>query len=636
MIQLVGKQIGRYHIQQEIGRGGMARVYRALDTALQRPVALKVLAPQLSMDPEFARRFKREAVIAANLHHPAIVTIYDIDEYTAENQLQLHYIAMEFIQGRSLHAILEDRDALGLGYAVPILEPLGRALDYAHSRGAVHRDVKPHNVMIDVEGRVLLTDFGIAQPPDADTERLTRTGVFMGTPEYISPEQAEARRVDGRSDLYSLGVVAYEIITGRVPFSGATPQLIIAHSQTPPPPPSRIVPYLPSELDTVLMQALAKNPNDRFNNGATLVEVLRSVAERYSIPLATSQHIADLVRPRDSSGQPTISLGKGQTPAALPPALIQPPAQPPVVATARPLPHTGNNDNWSAPTPVPPRVPTPVPPPGWTPAPVPGQTGSPAPAPRRSRLSPNQIAVGIALILLALALFMLFQRGANRGEGTEVVPTAPLPTLETNDPFVPTAAPPPTDEAPSPTDEAPTEEPTAAPPTAVLPTAIPPTLVPPPPPILLPPPTIPLPPTEEPSPTVPVIEVPTETVPPEPEEPTATLTPVPPPETFTPTPLPEYPPPETPITDTLPTVPIAVTSTGAVPTPTLPSGPTATRVASATATPPPEPTDDLPTPILQWEPEPTEPTEPTEITDTELTEEQSPRPVPLAETTPPE
>jgi eukaryotic-like serine/threonine-protein kinase len=243
---LIGRRLGRYEIRSELGRGGMARVYQALDTQLQRTVAIKVLAAQLSLDPEFVRRFQREASTAASLGHPAIVKIYDFGE-----QDGLHYIAMEYVAGRSLHAILEERTTLGLGFAISLLAPVASALDYAHSRGSVHRDIKPHNIMIDRAGRVLLTDFGIAQTPDADSERLTRTGVFMGTPEYISPEQAEARRVDGRSDLYSLGVVAYEIITGRVPFSGATPQLIVAHAQLPPPPPTSVAAHLPGELDTV-------------------------------------------------------------------------------------------------------------------------------------------------------------------------------------------------------------------------------------------------------------------------------------------------------------------------------------------------------------------------------------------------
>ncbi|NWF81159.1 MAG: serine/threonine protein kinase, partial [Chloroflexi bacterium] len=301
MTSLIGRRLGRYEIRAELGRGGMARVYRAVDTLLQRPVALKVLAAQLSLDPEFIRRFEREATTAANLHHPAIVTIYDVGE-----QDGLYYIAMEYISGRSLHAVLEERTTLGLGYAVSLLDPVARALDYAHAHGAVHRDIKPHNILIARDGRVLLTDFGIAQTPDSDGERLTRTGIFMGTPEYISPEQAEARRVDGRSDLYALGVVAYEVITGRVPFSGPTPQLIVAHAQLPPPPPTSVVAHLPGELDEVLARALAKRPERRYPTGLALVDALRTVAERYGTPLATREQLAGLADAAGASPLPDV------------------------------------------------------------------------------------------------------------------------------------------------------------------------------------------------------------------------------------------------------------------------------------------------------------------------------------------
>src|SRR5262245_11942119 len=329
MTHLVGQQLGRYTILEEIGRGGMARVFRAQDTLLQRTVALKVLAPQLAVDPEFARRFEREAVTAANLRHPNIVTIFDVGEHNG-----LRYIAMEYVRGRSLHTILEEHGALGLSYAVGIVAPVAAALDYAHNQGAVHRDVKPHNIMIDSDGRVLLTDFGIAQAPESSGgERLTRTGIFMGTPEYISPEQASAQRVDGRSDLYSLGIATYEIITGKVPFSGATPQLIVAHAQNAPPPPSKVDPSQPLELDVVMARILAKRPEQRFGSGAAFVEALRIVTRKHGIAAATPAQLANLVQPRDSSaGQSTVSLGRGQTPRAplpaAPSASSEPKAEP--------------------------------------------------------------------------------------------------------------------------------------------------------------------------------------------------------------------------------------------------------------------------------------------------------------------
>jgi serine/threonine-protein kinase len=616
-------------------------VYRGLDTVLQRPVALKVLAPQLSMDPEFGRRFNREAVIAANLHHPAIVTIYDIDEYNVENQFRLHYIAMEFIQGRSLHAILDDRDALGLGYAVSILEPLGRALDYAHSRGAVHRDVKPHNVLIDADGRVLLADFGIAQPPDADTERLTRTGVFMGTPEYISPEQAEARRVDGRSDLYSLGVVAYEIITGRVPFSGATPQLIIAHSQTPPPRPSRIAPHLPPELDAVLMQALAKDPDERFRNGATLVEALRNVAQHHGAPLASNQQIAALVRPQDSAGQPTISLGKGQTPAASLPIPPQQPAAAPAPAPVpaprqRPPAQTANSQ------PVPPPVQPPIPPsqppapPAQPAAPPPGtgSAGYPPRSPRQRRFSPNQVAVAVVLALLGLALLALFVRGSNSDTGIDVAPTESLPGIgiETTEPAPPTDVPPPaTTDVPSATSAPPTEAPSPVPPSPVPPSPVPPSPVPPSPVPSSPVPPSPVPPTETATP-----EPPTATL----EPPTATpVLPTPILEFPTATAPPEYPPPGTAITNTQPTVAVSTTGTPAgveaTPVPTATAPPQVVATPTATELIPTEPS---PTAILQMEPDPTDTdtAEPADLlagpsaTPESLPPEPSPSPLPTA------
>ncbi|KAB8144326.1 serine/threonine protein kinase [Chloroflexia bacterium SDU3-3] len=298
MTYLVGRRIGRYQIEAEIGRGGMARVYRATDTLLQRPVALKVLAPQLAADPEFAQRFALEAVTAANFRHPNIVAIFDVGE-----QDEVRYIAMEFVEGRTLHTIIQERGALGLAAATAIAARVGAALDYAHRQGAIHRDVKPHNVMVDLEGRVLLTDFGIAQATEHEGgERLTRTGVFMGTPEYISPEQASAQPLDGRSDIYSLGVTTFEMLTGKVPFAGATPQLIVAHVQKPPPAPSSLSAGLPPELDAVMARVMAKSPGQRYPSAAAFAAALNSVAQRHGTrPLAQAQ-LAELATPR---AQPT-------------------------------------------------------------------------------------------------------------------------------------------------------------------------------------------------------------------------------------------------------------------------------------------------------------------------------------------
>lgn len=529
MTSLIGRRLGRYEIHAELGRGGMARVYRAVDTLLQRPVALKVLAAQLSLDPEFIRRFEREATTAANLHHPAIVTIYDVGE-----QDGLYYIAMEYISGRSLHAVLEERTTLGLGYAVSLLDPVARALDYAHAQGAVHRDIKPHNILIARDGRVLLTDFGIAQTPDSDGERLTRTGIFMGTPEYISPEQAEARRVDGRSDLYGLGVVAYEVITGRVPFSGSTPQLIVAHAQLPPPPPSSVLAHLPGELDEVLARALAKQPERRYPTGLALVDALRAVAERYGTPLATREQLAGLADAAGASPLPDL-------PQAIPAPPPRPrPAAPPAV-TIEPAPAgvaSVTARTAAAPRPLEASVPSPAataprqPASAWRPA-----TTADRPRPRGDGSALPVLLIGALLVLVTAGFIFVVARG--------------LATLPPPAPTTPGLV------APSPTEGAAasaTPAPTATPPAS---TPVPPTSAPPP----TEPATLPLPPLPAPSAT-PEPPPPAPSATPEPIPATATATLTPP--TVTPDETPE-PPTTTP------------TETAEPPTATLPASPTPTE-----------------------------------------------------------
>jgi serine/threonine-protein kinase len=498
LTHLVGQQLGRYLVQEEIGRGGMARVFRAQDTLLQRTVALKVLAPQLAVDPEFARRFEREAVTAANLRHPNIVTIFDVGEHNS-----LRYIAMEYVRGRSLHAILEEHGALGLSYAIGIVAPVAAALDYAHNQGAVHRDVKPHNIMIDSDGRVLLTDFGIAQAPESGGERLTRTGIFMGTPEYISPEQASAQRVDGRSDLYSLGIATYEIITGKVPFSGATPQLIVAHAQNTPPPPSKVDPSQPHELDVVMARILAKRPEQRFASGAAFVEALRIVARKHSVATATPAQLATLMQPRDSSaGQSTVSLGRGQTPRAPqpapPPTTNEPRGEPtrrsraeePTVAgtppgqASRPPRRAPPRDDAAPARPAdrPPARPPIAPPPRRAPA-----------RPASARV-PWAMAVPVlgAVLVLGFIVWLAQIGGAtptlptsipvpSPGARTPLPSLAPtltpsptaLPTVEPTLEPAPTAGQPPTAEPPAPRPTRPPEPPPPLPPTEEPPTAEP-------------------------------------------------------------------------------------------------------------------------------------------------------------------
>jgi serine/threonine-protein kinase len=553
MTRLIGQHLGRYLVQEEIGRGGMARVYRAFDTSLKRTVALKVMAPHLALDPEFERRFEREAVTVANLRHPNIVPVYDIGEANG-----LRYIAMEYVRGRTLHAIIRERGALGLAMAISIVAPIADALDHAHAQGAVHRDVKPHNILIDIEGRVLLTDFGIAQAPDG--ERLTRTGIFMGTPEYISPEQASAQRVDGRSDLYSLAIVTYEIITGVVPFSGATPQLIMAHVQSPPPPPSSLAPREPPELDLVLARALAKQPAQRFGSGAAFVEALRIVARRNDLLPASPKDLADLALPRLVPPQTTVPHAAGAVPPAPPPDRNVVRTAPSTPVGAPPIRARGSDPSEVTPPPV--------------------------AAPRRTSRSRGArwaiigpVSAGVLVVALVAALFGAGVFGAS-GQAQPVHPMATVVLTETP-PLPPTWT-----LVPSPTFTAtprPTDTPTPEPPTPPPPTQAPVFIPPPPPPP--PPPTAP--PTETPTeaPTATPTEAPTATPTLLPTE-TPTATPAPPTPSVTATPVVS----PTVVTVTATVIPSTVTTTPATATPDV--TPTATTgsadagTSSPTATPP--------------------------------------------------
>ncbi len=220
------QQIGKYEIIEELGQGGFATVYRARDPTLGRDVALKVLDPFLMRDPVLVERFRREARAAARLRHPNIVTLYEIGQ--EEGAL---FIAMELLPGPSLKEIIAEEAPLPVDRAVALLRPLAEALDYAHAQGTIHRDIKPSNVILDDWGRPRLTDFGLVKAAEesqsvALTMTLSQSGMTLGTPTYMSPEQADPKRaapVDSRADLYSLAVVAYEMLTGQVPFRGETP-----------------------------------------------------------------------------------------------------------------------------------------------------------------------------------------------------------------------------------------------------------------------------------------------------------------------------------------------------------------------------------------------------------------------------
>jgi eukaryotic-like serine/threonine-protein kinase len=272
---------GRYRVMRKLGSGGMADVYLAEDEELGRRVAIKILNDRHANDEQFVERFRREAKNAAGLSHPNIVSIYDRGE--AEGT---YYIAMEFLDGRSLKELLIARGPMPIDDAVSYTRQILNALRFAHKKGVVHRDIKPHNIMADPDGRLKVTDFGIAR---AGASQMTEAGAIVGTAQYLSPEQARGSPVDQRSDLYSVGVVLYEMLTGQVPFSGETPvEIAMKHLSEAPRPPSTMRPDVSPDLDMIVLRALAKNPDDRFQSAEEMDAELARVAGGGSVTTETA------------------------------------------------------------------------------------------------------------------------------------------------------------------------------------------------------------------------------------------------------------------------------------------------------------------------------------------------------------
>ena len=262
---------GRYEVIEKVGQGGMAEVYRARDDLLGREVAVKVLAERLSTDRSFVERFRREAQAAANLSHPNIVSLYDFG-----NDEAAYFIVMELIDGRGLETVISDDGPLLPERAAEIAADVARALDRAHTAGLVHRDIKPSNIMITSYGQTKVTDFGIARALGDGEQTMTQTGMVIGTASYLSPEQAQGNPVDARSDVYALGCVLYEMLTGRAPFQGDTPlSIAYKHVREDAQTPSSVNPDVPEALDAVTMKALAKNPDNRYQTAREMQEDLQ-------------------------------------------------------------------------------------------------------------------------------------------------------------------------------------------------------------------------------------------------------------------------------------------------------------------------------------------------------------------------
>jgi serine/threonine-protein kinase len=273
--------LGEYDILAELGRGGMATVYLAHDIALARKVAIKVMSPALFADAGFAERFKREARTAASLSHPNIIPIYAVKE-----DERLLYFVMKFIEGRPLDSIIKELGALPIPMVQAIVNQVGSALGYAHKRHVVHRDVKPANIMVDSDGWAVVTDFGIAKV--SEVHGLTMTGATVGTPSYMSPEQCAAKELTGASDQYSLGVVAYEMLTGRLPFRADSVMAIMyAHFNEPPAPIRDGRPDAPPELAAAVMRMLEKDPAQRWPNLEAAVGAVGGAPLAHDDPIRT-------------------------------------------------------------------------------------------------------------------------------------------------------------------------------------------------------------------------------------------------------------------------------------------------------------------------------------------------------------
>ena len=352
---------GRYRLEQLVGHGGMARVYRATDLVLDRPVAVKIMAAQLTRDPVFVKRFRREAQAAAGLNHPGIVAVFDTG---ADGDV--HYIVMEQVEGRTLGGILRE-GPIPLDRALGIAEDVCSALDVAHANGLVHRDVKPGNIMVTPSGSVKVMDFGIARAVSADT--LTHTAAMLGTATYLSPEQASGAPVDSRSDVYSLGVVLYEMLARRPPFSAESPvALAFKHVREAPAPPSSLNAALGPDVDAVVLRALAKDPDLRY---ASAEEFGRAIHE--------------------------LRTGSGGASAPTEPVWIEPTAALPGPAATAPLPVAHS---------------------------APAQATHPSP---RRRRWPFVIAASIVLVALAVSVGFLAGGWGRPTTDTSASPTTPGP-----------------------------------------------------------------------------------------------------------------------------------------------------------------------------------------------------------------
>lgn len=398
---MVGRTIGKYKIVEHLGRGGMAEVYKAYQEHLDRYVAIKLMHSFLASDQDFLSRFKREAKSMAALTHPNIISVYDFDV-----QGDTYYIVMEYIEGGTLKDLIEMHtrrgEKLSLARAVQIILELADALSFAHSRGMIHRDIKPANVMINGRGSAILMDFGIAKMTSGPT--YTATGAMIGTPAYMSPEQGIGKPGDERSDLYSLGVLFFQLVTGQLPYDAETPlAVVLKHVNDPIPSPQQLNATIPPLIEEVILQALAKNPDDRYPSVHEFGRALRYAVKHSTMDTGVPQALLQdkpTPLPLKTAGPTNLAQPAG--------TIISPPA--PATVVAEP----------------------------------------PVPAPKTEKTAVNWVWGAIALLLLVIVVFgggMMFS-GALSGEPTPT--STPVNVVASSLESTDTPTPPATEEEPTP------------------------------------------------------------------------------------------------------------------------------------------------------------------------------------------
>jgi serine/threonine protein kinase len=340
MANLVGKKLGKYELTERLGSGGMAEVYKAHHPILDRYVTIKILHSFLAEGPDFLARFKREARAVASLRHPHIQQIHDFDI-----EGEQYYMVMEFIDWGTLQTRMLDLARSGAympaGQVVSVLKQVAGALDYAHNQGIIHRDIKPSNILLDSAGNAFLADFGIARML-SDTQ-FTATGSLIGTPTYMSPEQGKGEHLTPVSDIYSLGIILYELMTGKVPFTSETTPLAIIHKHIsePPPNPGSLRPDLPGAVEEVILKALAKAPQERYESAGEMVRALEKALPPEAIAALDSsetKHAAsvstlptmrvDELSAADRARLPTVAMQEQALPEKIEPAQMRKAVQP--------------------------------------------------------------------------------------------------------------------------------------------------------------------------------------------------------------------------------------------------------------------------------------------------------------------